>query len=73
MKNITVTVSGQAYRQARVWAAARDTSLSRIVQYLIATLPNISRAASAFPEPKTDSNQPESAPSGANSTGKGAF
>ncbi|HEY1160835.1 MAG TPA: hypothetical protein VGE83_09410 [Terracidiphilus sp.] len=55
MKNITVTVSDQAYRRARVWAAERDSSLSRIVQYLIETLPGISRAADALPVAKSDS------------------
>jgi hypothetical protein len=64
MKNITVTVSDQAYRNARVWAAQHDASLSSIVQYLIATLPNISRAARQFPVPKTGSSGPE-APSSA--------
>jgi hypothetical protein len=51
MKNITVTVSDRAYRQARVWAGQHDSSLSRIVQYLISTLPNISRAA-RIPRPE---------------------
>jgi hypothetical protein len=51
MKNITVTVSDQAYRNARVWAAQRETSLSRIVQYLISTLPTMARATRAFPSP----------------------
>jgi hypothetical protein len=65
MKNITVAVSDKSYRQARVWAAARDTSLSKIVQYLIETLPNIDRAARAFPVPKPPSaeNNPSPNPS----------
>jgi hypothetical protein len=63
MKNITVCVSDKAYREARVWAAARETSLSRVVQYLITTLPNISRVANAFPPAKTAPKQHETAPS----------
>jgi hypothetical protein len=61
MKNITVSVSDKAYREARVWAAAHETSLSRVVQHLISTLPNIGRAASAFPPPKPPAEKPESA------------
>jgi hypothetical protein len=72
MKNITVTVSDKAYREARVWAAQRGTSLSRIVQYLIATLPTTSRAARAFQVAQTDSEQPEAAPSEALSAPKSA-
>jgi hypothetical protein len=68
MKNITVCVSDKAYREARVWAAAHETSLSRVVQYLIATLPNIKRAALAFPVAKTASEKPQTAPSGTLST-----
>jgi hypothetical protein len=50
-KNITVTVSSEAYRQARIWAAQHDTSISAVVEYLIQTLPGIPRAAREFPEP----------------------
>jgi hypothetical protein len=49
MRNITVTVSDEAYRQARVWAAHHDTSVSAVVQHLLTTLPGIARAANAFP------------------------
>jgi hypothetical protein len=48
MRNITVTVSDETYRQARVWAAQRDTSVSGVVAYLLQTLPGIKRAAIAF-------------------------
>jgi hypothetical protein len=49
MRNITVSVSDETYRQARVWAAQRDTSVSAIVQYLLQTLPGVTRAIRAFP------------------------
>lgn len=55
MRNITVTVSDQTYRQARIWAAQRDTSVSAVVQYLLQTLPGIKRAEAAFPIAKPDS------------------
>jgi hypothetical protein len=48
MKNITVSVPDQVYRQARVWAARRDTSISAVVKYLLETLPGLPRAAHAF-------------------------
>ena len=60
MKNITVTVSDKSYREARVWAAEHESSLSRIVQYLIETLPGIPRAARQFPAAKANSANPES-------------
>ena len=39
MKNITVSVSEKAYKDARVWAAANSTSVSAAVQVFIETLP----------------------------------
>jgi hypothetical protein len=51
MRNLTVTIPGDAYRRARVWAAERDTSLSAVVRHLIETLPGINRSNSAFPIP----------------------
>ena len=73
MRNITVTVSDKAYCEARVWAAERDSSLSRIVQYLIQTLPNIRRAVIAFPVAKTTIQGPETASIEAFSTEKTAL
>ena len=49
MKNITVTVNDTAYRQARVWAAKRDTSVSAVVTYLLQNLPGLPVAKRAFP------------------------
>lgn len=39
MRNITVAISDRAYHDARVWAARRDTSISRIVQSFLESLP----------------------------------
>ncbi len=50
-KNITIAVEIEAYRAARMWAAQRGTSISRVVQEIISTLPNLPRAKSAFPLP----------------------
>ncbi len=49
MKNITVAISNEGYLAARVWAAERGVSLSRIVAHLLETLPQIKRAARRFP------------------------
>ena len=73
MRNITVTVSDKAYCEARVWAAERDSSLSRIVAYLIQTLPNIRRAVIAFPVAKTAVKTPKMTPNDAFSTKKTAL
>jgi hypothetical protein len=73
MKNITVCVSDKAYRQARVWAAENDTSLSATVQYLIQRLPRLPVAQNVFPLAKTASKQPETAPPAALSTEKTAI
>jgi predicted CopG family antitoxin len=51
MRNVTVTVSDDIYRRARVWAAERDTSISEVVRYLLETLQGIPRAGRAFPAP----------------------
>jgi hypothetical protein len=39
MRNITVNISDDTYREARAWAARRDTSVSAVMQYLLQTLP----------------------------------
>ena len=49
MKKITVAVHERTYRQARVWAAEHDTSLSAVVAWLLETLPGLPRAPRAFP------------------------
>ncbi|HTA79139.1 MAG TPA: hypothetical protein VK720_06305 [Terracidiphilus sp.] len=54
MKNITVAVSDRANRDARVWAARRDTSLSKIVQNFLESLPSI-RSARALAASESDS------------------
>jgi hypothetical protein len=43
MPNITVTVSEEAYRAARVWAAQNDTSITAIVRFCIERLPTATR------------------------------
>ena len=50
MRNITVKVSDDSYRDASVWAARRDTNVSEVVRCLLQNLPTSKRAAHAFPE-----------------------
>ena len=64
MPNITVAVSEQDYRAARVWAAARGTSVSAVVRRVLENLPSTqedlpARIASlagemSRPEPRLD-------------------
>lgn len=41
MRNITVAISDTSYREARIWAASHDTSISAIVQFLLEVLSRI--------------------------------
>jgi hypothetical protein len=58
MKNITVSISNEAHRAARVWAAERRTSLSKVVAYILETLPQIPIARRRFPVPGQPATQP---------------
>ena len=62
MRNITVAVSDQAYRRARVWAVQRDPSISAVVQYCIERLPRLTVANQAFPAPKPASASADEPP-----------
>jgi len=48
VRNITVAVSDDSYRQARIWAAKNDTSVSAVVQDLLLNLPGLARVARSF-------------------------
>ena len=41
MKNITVSVSDQTWREARIWAAENNTSLSAAVEYMLENVRSI--------------------------------
>jgi hypothetical protein len=55
MRNITVAVSDDSYRQARIWAAKNETSVSAVVPDLLHNLPALARVArsstAAMPAP----------------------
>jgi hypothetical protein len=44
MKNVTVSITEESYRKARIFAAERDTSLSAMVEFLLENLPTVSCA-----------------------------
>jgi 16S rRNA C967 or C1407 C5-methylase (RsmB/RsmF family) len=48
MRNITVAVTHAAYREARIWAVERDTSISAMVQHLIQNLPVVALAVTTI-------------------------
>jgi hypothetical protein len=48
MRNITVAVSDDSYRQARIWAAKNDTSVSAVVQELLLNLPRQASLVRSF-------------------------
>jgi hypothetical protein len=39
MKNITITISDETYRKARVWAAVNNTTISGLVRNHLESLP----------------------------------
>ncbi len=49
MKNLTVSIPDGAYNDARVWAAQRGTSVSRVVTFFLKTLPERTLPAQRFP------------------------
>jgi hypothetical protein len=51
MRNVTVSVTDETCKIARICAAQRDRSLSSIVEYLLCTLPNIHRVRNFFSVP----------------------
>lgn len=48
-KNITIAIDADIYTRARLWAAQRGTSISRVVSFILADLPLLPRAHAAFP------------------------
>ena len=62
MRNITVAVSDNSYRQARIWAAKNDTSVSAVVQDLLLNLPGLARVARSFTAGVSTSTPPSDPP-----------
>jgi hypothetical protein len=66
MKNITVCISDNTYRQARVWAARRDTSVSAVVTTLLENLPGMARPLCPSPAAKPNETKLAAPLSGSN-------
>jgi Family of unknown function (DUF6364) len=56
MKNVTVSITEESYRRARVFAAQRNSSLSAMVEFLLENLPTVSRAVAKLIETKSVSS-----------------
>jgi hypothetical protein len=62
MPNITVAVSQESYRKARIWAARNNTSVSAAVGTLLFDLPRLVQVVSAYnSDLYADVTQPRSA------------
>lgn len=44
MPNVTVTIPAESYRNARVWAAANNTTVTRVVRDILNAIPKFSAA-----------------------------
>jgi|tagenome__1003787_1003787.scaffolds.fasta_scaffold20963658_3 hypothetical protein len=44
MRNITVSITDEVYRQARIWAAENNTSISAAVEYMLENVRSILQA-----------------------------
>lgn len=58
MKNITVTVSDETYRNARICAARRDASVSALVRDFLDTLLTSPYAGQDLPDGDQDTPSP---------------
>lgn len=52
MRNITVSISDQTYREIRAWCAHRDTCVSHVVQAFLNDLPRLQEEVRRFPLPE---------------------
>ncbi len=51
MRNITVTIEDQTYREIRAWCAQRDTCVSHVVHTFLKVLPRLQHVH-RFPTPE---------------------
>jgi hypothetical protein len=66
MRNLTLAVSEEAHRRARIWAAQHDTSISALMSYCLenlSILPIIQRADAEFKTKRDKAVAAENAPS----------
>jgi hypothetical protein len=58
MRNITVSVTDEVYRQARVWAAENNTSVSAAVEYMLENVRSILQARKPPRQPRRNNRFP---------------
>jgi len=66
MRNLTVCISDDTYRQARIWAAKRDTSVTAMVTDLLEDLPAMWGKYCSSTESKPPLTGPKTPQSGSN-------
>jgi hypothetical protein len=52
MRNITVSVADVTYREARIWAAENNTSISAAVEYMLENIRGILSVRKPPPQPR---------------------
>ena len=58
MRNITVSVTDHTYRQARVWAAENNTSISAAVEYMLENMRSILKVRKPPRQPRRNNRFP---------------
>jgi hypothetical protein len=58
MRNITVSITDEVYRQARVWAAENNTSVSAAVEYMLENVRSILQARKPPRQPRRNNRFP---------------
>jgi hypothetical protein len=58
MRNITVSITDEVYRQARVWAAENNTSVSAAVEYMLENVRSILQARKPPHQPRRNNRFP---------------
>jgi hypothetical protein len=62
MKNITVTVHDETYREARVWAAKENTTVSALVRRFLESMGDHSCPDFDFPDGALDDSEATPSP-----------
>jgi hypothetical protein len=58
MRNITVSITDEVYRQARIWAAENNTSISAAVEYMLENVRSILNARKPPSQPRRGNRFP---------------
>ena len=58
MRNITVSITDEVHRQARIWAAEHNTSVSAAVEYMLENVRSILRVRKPPRQPRRGNRFP---------------